>query len=462
MPLKKIIIVSVIGLSLISPFVAAAPAYAQTVGNFQTFGSEPAANETSKGKNLLGCLSGFRQFISATIGYEGFADYWRDLYIGIRWPMYFSDIANVEQQLNKARYEVMAAFMNCDVNRLKTVTEAYYRLEAELYFVRHFIDIGAGTIRARIDSGEGISFAKEMVDYFVLRKTSDDPTQDMALFNGYFDLFSAKYSDRAATYKSYSEDPIFGSIIDKFDELVDAFKSAGSLGEEMGGLGKDTWDAGKKGALAVGGAASATYNNPIGSLGNVVKSVSNAFQICPDATNPTWGCMSFADAIARGAAKTWSATKEVGSAIAGGASNAWYAVAGVTVTGTSSTGATTTTRVGGVLNDLKDIKDTIVESITSSGEKKTYADIETAIKETKVMAAENAQKADMLTRYEVLYGQVSGEGVRDLTAKIDKLYETIEKGSLPALNTFGQCVAKVQGNECANVSILHSARTLLR
>lgn len=433
MSLKKTIIVGVIGLSLINAFAMRITAHAQTVENFQTFGSEPNAAEKSKGKNLLGCLAGYSQFISATIGYEGFTDYWLDIWKGIRWPMYYSDIANVEQQMNKSRYEVMAAFMNCDVKRLKTVTDAYYRLEAELYFVRNFIDISAGTIRSRIDSGESTSFAKKMVDYF--------PNQDMALFNGYFDLFSSKYADRAAKYRSYSEDPIFGSIIDKIGELVDAFKSFGKLGDEFGGLASDTG----KALAEAGSSTGAAYNNL--SFGNVVNSVSNVFQICPDATNPTWGCMSFADAIARGAAKTWSTTKEVGSAVGSAAVGALKA-----------TGRT----IGGLIEGAKNLPDTIVEAVTSSGEKKTYEDIEKAIEKTGVMSAENAQKADMLTRYEVLYGQVSGEGVRDLTARIDKLYETIEKGSLPALNTFGQCVAKVQGNECSNVSILHSVRTLFR
>lgn len=382
-------------------FAAAAPAHAQGIENLYFFGSEPAAGETDKGRSLASCLDGLNQFLSAMIGYEDFLDYWADFYIGFRWPMYYADIASVESQVNKARYGVVAAFLRCDLNRLKSVTNAYYRLEAELYFVRHFIDAKGGSIRNRADAiNDKKNFMNEMMDYFTLRAPSSNPDQDRALFSGYFDMFAAKYRARAGQYASYGDDPIWSELSAKFEQLADTFKNLGKLGSELGQLGKEVGQLPVDIGSSIKKAAVDFYNNPDKSVREALLNVTNRFKICPSPGSPD-DC------------------RTLGNGVFG-------------------------------IFELE------------PGEKKTFEQVQTAYDARRVTLAERDDKAEMLQKYEVLYGQVSGSGSEALMSKMDKLLailgagkptnaasgEKAVPGSLQPLELLGNCAYHVQNNVC--------------
>ncbi|MEK9132699.1 MAG: hypothetical protein AAB606_03275 [Patescibacteria group bacterium] len=382
-------------------FTAVMPAHAQLIENLQFFGSEPAAGETDKGRSLANCLSGLGQFLSAMIGYEDFTDYWRDFYIGFRWPMYYADIANVESQVNKARYGVVAAFLRCDLNRLKSVTNAYYRLEGELYFVRHFIDASGGFVRNRADAtNDKNNFMNEMMDYFTLRVPSSNPDQDRALYSGYFDMFASKYRARAAQYASYGADPVWSELSAKFEQLLDTFKGFQKLGSELGQLGKEVGQIPVDIGSSLKKAAVDFYNNPDKSVTEALLNITSRFKICPSPGSPD-DCRTLGNGMF------------------------------------------------GVFE-------------LDTGEKKTFEQVQTEIDTHNLQIAERDDKADMLQKYEVLYGQAGGSGSEAVVSKMDKLLailgvgrpanaasgEKAVPGSLQPLELLGKCAYHVQNNMC--------------
>lgn len=408
-----------------------APAILHAQENIQFFGSEPLAGEQDKGRGLLGCLDGWRQFLSAFIGYEGFVDYWRDIFVlSWKWPMYFADINNVEMQLNKSRYAVMSAFMRCDTDRLASVTQAYYKLEAELYFLRHFVDVSGGILNFQTESrGNRNRFRDEMLDYFVIRKESENPDQDKALFSGYFDQFDGKYAGRAEQYSGYGDDPIYSDISSKFDSLIKTFKDFGHEAKELGGdvaqAGADALKAGK-GALDAGVNA---FEHPLSALGDIASDLNSRFQVCPSAGHPD-ECKTI-DEVAKAAVSE-------------------------AVEDAQKFGKLSLTLVGGVVATPigigKASVEKIIDLVTEGGTKVTPEEVAKITEELEKVSATQLERADMLTRYELLYGQVGGDGVIAITNKMDQLMKILgPEESLPKLEKAAECAAFVQNSVCSSL-----------
>lgn len=368
----KIIIIGILVLLLI-PY-----AYALREENVQIFGAEPMATETDKGRSLLKCLAGYRQFVSAGIGYSDFTDYWRDFVIAVWSPMQFADIMNVQEQLNKSRYAVMAAFMRCDLDRLKSVTESYYRLDAELYFVRHFVDLSGGVIRVK----EREEFVNDLLKYMWIMKPAENKEEEELKYEGYFDLFAAKYAGRAKQYRSFAEDPVYQELVAKLEEFQNVAKDFKKMGSEMGGLVNEAI---------------------VEPVGNIIKAP--------------------ADALWKLIAGKFDACVETKD-------NRYCAL------GESHTGA-----------PEKIFGDT---PIKNRSDRRTYDEVITAIQRQDEQKTEDIDEAHMLARYEMLYGQVGGEGIKEVTKKMDDLINEILEASPTLLNRIEECAAHVNGEVCFN------------
>lgn len=391
-------------MALLSLLLLPAFIHAQTIENPQIFGSEPAAHETSEGRNIASCLKGWRQFVAAGVGFQDFSDYWRDFFL---WPSHYADVANVQNQLNRARYAVMAAFLRCDLPRLTSVTEAYYRLEAELYFVRHFVDTDGGYLKVLTESpGSRDKFADEMVDYMILLKPAEDEARERAIYSGYFDLFSARYASRARTYASFGEDPVFEELGAKFDELIEAFKSFKDLGSEMKQLGNEAI---VEPATAVGKATAAFFKAPAKSIVAATQAIAKRFDACASTPDNRY-CL-------QGESRTES--------------------------------------------NFSDPFD------TKGGTKpKTFDEVMFAVRQGEVQKTEDTDKAEMRARYEMLYGQVTGGGMKELISGMDDLLAVLGEGreavpprggtggiegisgSLEPLAKIQECVQSVKNNVC--------------
>lgn len=383
-------------------------AHAEEIDNIQTFGTNPGLDQ-SKGRSLAACLAGWRQFLSALVGYEDFTDYWRDFFL---WPLHFSDVMNVTMQLNKARYKVMSTFLRCDIDNLKSATNSYYRLEAELYYVRHYVDTDGGYLNILTDSpGSRQQFLNDMLDSLILRKNSDNPEADRQLFNGFFNIFVVRYKDRAKKYASFSNDPAYEELFEKWKELKKTFSSFDELGGELQALGNE---AVVEPLTAVADFAVSAVNDPVAALKSTGAAIANRFQACVEAED---------DRYCNGEIGDMSVDKLFGD-------------------------------VG------KDAGDFLNRMRT----KKTFEQVNVQINTQQAAKSADLDKAAMITRYEILYGQVGGDGVRDVVTRMDTLLEILGAqqkkpvagaapakpiaNSLDALETVIKCAKTIDEREC--------------
>lgn len=354
----------------------------EKVENFKVYGVEPMTGQPSTGKTLLDCFSKWRDFLSALIGYESFTDYWRDFFL---WPSHFADVMNVQMQLNKSRYAVMAAFMRCDLNNLKAVTNSYYRLEAELYYVRHVVDSESGFPRE--------NFASEMIDYLMLLKPRGDELQERALYEGYFDLFESKYRERVKTYSSFDEDPLFQQLGKKWDDFMNIGKDFKNLGAEMKHLGEeiigsDEKHGGKKPP------AGNSQESPTGVFGKIIKAVGSKFDACVTTKDNRY--CAFGES-----------------------------------------------RVDAPENKFGD-----TPGVTNSSRGQTFGEAMVGLEKQEQKKTEDVDEAQMRSRYEVLYGQVNGDGVKALMGKIDELISILGQESSEPLNMLKECANEVTDRTC--------------
>lgn len=386
--IQKLKIIVTIMILLVPIFVYAQEGYKKE--NIKVFGSEPAASETDKGRNLLTCFEHWRDFLAAGIGFQDFSDYWRDFFL---WPSHFADVMNVQNQLNKARYSTMAAFLRCDLDKLKSVTEAYYRLEAELYFVRHFVDTEGGYLYVLTEEeGQRDKFAEEMLDYMILLKPAENKDKERALYKGYFDLFAAKYAGRAKQYKSFEDDELFSEFIAKLKEFQNVAKDFEKLGTEMAELGDEAI---VKPAQSIKDGAVAFYNNPLKAL----KAAGDAILEKIDA------CIETED-------NRYCATGE--------------------------------DRIGAPENVFGD-----TPWFTKTSEPKTFDQVMLGIRQQEQKKTEDIDQAQMLARYEMLYGQAAGDGMKALADKMNEWVSILGSSSAPLVQ-LENCAAHVSGEVCRN------------
>lgn len=358
--------------------------------NVKVFGSEPMASETDKGRNLLTCFERWRDFLAAGIGFQDFSDYWRDFFL---WPSHFADVMNIQDQLNRTRYSVMSAFLRCDTDNLKNITEAYYRLEAELYFVRHFVDMDGGFLSVLTETEGGRDrFAEEMIDYMILIKPAENKDKERALYKGYFDLFAARYAGRAQQYKNFKDDALYAELYAKFLEFQSVINDFKKLGSEMEKLGDEAI---VQPAKAIGAAATAFYNNPGKALKEAGSAILKRFDACAETKD-----------------NRYCATGE--------------------------------SRIGAPENFFGD-----TPGFTKSSDKRTFNEAMSAIEQADQIKTEDVDEAQMLSRYEMLYGQASGDGMRALADKMQEMIDTLKSSSSP-LNELENCSANVSGEVCRN------------
>jgi len=148
-------------------------------------------------------------FISALIGYDDFIEYWKDIFVRYNANIcHYTDIDGLLKRLNAIRKQIREAFYACaDTNALKAT---YYKLEAELFFLRKYINTNNGQFLVVPED----KVQKELKNYFVLEKNYFSEQEISDLFN----QFKAKYSTRLATYKN-CRDATWQNLMDKWNEF---------------------------------------------------------------------------------------------------------------------------------------------------------------------------------------------------------------------------------------------------
>lgn len=183
-------------------------------------------DEASESTSIIDCMKGWRQFLSSIIGYESITEYGADI---IRPNLcHKTDIEMVERQIRKARTQVKTTFMRCDLKNLDRFTKAYYKLEAELYFLRNaFSENIKADVISRIENEDDIeNLISKMKDFFVLEKGF--LTEE--LLRQYVYEFAAKYRQRLNDYQNCRND-FYEELGAKWDELMQNFKDFGKVFE---------------------------------------------------------------------------------------------------------------------------------------------------------------------------------------------------------------------------------------
>lgn len=201
---KLLTIALILGLtttSIVVPKVV--PARAQNVGGI--FGGN--GNNSS-------CSSiadrDWATFLASVISYDDFVEYWKDILVRYNTnSCLYLDIDNLLQQITKVRAQVRQSFYACDA-RSQGLKEQYYKLEAELFFLRKYINPSKGTLLVASDQ----QVFNQLRDYFVINKNFLSEDDAKALF----EQFKAKYANRLTAYQNCS-DATWVNIIQKWNEL---------------------------------------------------------------------------------------------------------------------------------------------------------------------------------------------------------------------------------------------------
>lgn len=378
----------------------------ERIESFEIFGAEPGAKETDEGRSLLACAEGLMDFLVPPTAnfFNDFEDYVRDFLL---WPAHYADVAAIENQVNKARYQVISAYLSCDLERLPSIINTYYKLEAEHFFVRHFVDTDGGWLKFLTESpGDRQQFLDQMTDSLIdrigLGRSQVEKDSSRALLEGYFDEFESKYSERAKSYAGTGEDSVFQELKAKVEELVDTLSSIQALGDELGSFGEEVGEA----AVSAAASVKDVYDHPVAALKTLGEKTLSTFQACPSAGHPE-ECITLGEALSAG----WDATKAAGKVI-------------VTIPGQIADAAETVyNAAAGLFSGDKGLN-----GVPAPKKRVTYDNIQRDQEKLRNLVAENEERAEMLSRYELLYGQVGGSGVSALMGKMDVLLATLGAG----------------------------------
>lgn len=373
--------------------------------NIQFFGVNPATGQQDQNKNLKNCLFGFSQLLLISAGLDTLPShiqwrvppYFRDFFL---MPSQYADIMNLEGQINRARNAVMAASFRCDMPRLSANMNAYYKLEAELYYLRYFVDAGGGWFswalpgRPKIVAvtsfpGQRRKFVEDMIKNFAQIRTMDSD-QVRTTFEAYFNEFEEKYKERVRSYTGI--DDVWSELAAKVDELVQTFKQFGKLGGELKSLGRETGAAIAELGTSTANTVAKFFTSK--GIADTILEVGNRFQICPvdGSAECKPGYQAFADTIE------------------------------------------------GILG--------VGSSVQNFSNRRSFEDLKIAINTQEVKKTEDMTRAEMLTRYEVLYGYVTGSGISSMVYKMGNLKKILSDPSMTSLDGVQSCAKMIRDREC--------------
>jgi len=208
--LKKFGVVVLLGLQMALTFVNVPVAQA-------------ALFNTTAGTSLnpMRCARDYGIFLSSVIGFGDFIEYWKDILVRYNANIcQYNDIETLRQRIVKVRLQLVDAFGVCaDTSKLK---DTYYRLEAELSYLRKYINVGNGTFNETPDADVLADLRGYLGDNYTDQEIMD-------FFNG----FKEKYTPKLDGYKN-CVDPGLDQLLKKWKEFT----------ESMAGLGPSIAQAG--------------------------------------------------------------------------------------------------------------------------------------------------------------------------------------------------------------------------
>ena len=177
------------------------------------------------------CFNDWETFVSAVISYDSFTEFWKDILVRYNKNLcHYMDISSILDQIDATRDAIKKSFLSCNATQGATLTARYYELEAELFFLRNFIDIPNSTIQELPEEK-----VKELLrQNFVLNKQyfTDEKVAEL------YDKFKKKYKGKVnSTYKN-CPDPDIDALKKKWNSFKENIKS---LGQDTGESIKSEW-----------------------------------------------------------------------------------------------------------------------------------------------------------------------------------------------------------------------------
>lgn len=164
---------------------------------------------TSGGQVLCRGSRDWGTFISAVLSYDDFTEYWKDILSRYNANIcHYQDIDSLLTRITGVREQLRRAFYVCA--NTDAMKRTYYELEAEVFFLRKFIntDYSGFTV---VDDQKVIN---DLRGYFVVNKGFFSDAEIVTLFN----RFKEKYKSRLAAYRTCT-DPVWQNLVDKWNEF---------------------------------------------------------------------------------------------------------------------------------------------------------------------------------------------------------------------------------------------------
>ncbi|GEM_PF-1889466 len=195
--------------ALVAPALQIVPiAHAQS-GSYSGTGQEIVCRNASRD---------WVTFLSAVISYDDFAEYWKDIFVRYNAnACLYNDIAALLKRIEKVRSQIRSAFFACD-GQAEKLKNTYYRLEAELFFLRKYVAVGNGQFLVPNDASNKKVYI-ELRNYFALNRGFFTEAEVKKLF----DEFVTRYKTRLEIYQNCS-DPSWENLVAKWNELKDLVK----------------------------------------------------------------------------------------------------------------------------------------------------------------------------------------------------------------------------------------------
>ena len=170
-----------------------------------------AANQIEEG--LKSCARGFTtNFLATGAGFADIISSWEEIF---EWnACYKGDLDGVGNQLRKVRKEVRSAYLTCNLENKDRIFENYWKLDAELWFLRYAIDTKNNILLQNFVTQK----QKQKIYQEMVKKYGD--VIDEKLMDQYVTEFHAKYTERFEEYKTCRTFQSLDELEEKWEEFL--------------------------------------------------------------------------------------------------------------------------------------------------------------------------------------------------------------------------------------------------
>lgn len=156
--------------------------------------------------------------------FEGLIEPWNDILA--RNQCQATDVSNLIKQRDKIRTLIRDSFLTCNTQKLPALEEAYWKLNAEIYYVRHVVDgsvvqgIPANLLGERmLEDPDSLFYPREKLYNGMLERYVKKGGMTQEDFDPFFDGLEKKYEDRKTNYVVCENDS-WDRVVEKWDEFI--------------------------------------------------------------------------------------------------------------------------------------------------------------------------------------------------------------------------------------------------